>query len=109
MKIDGVSWKLNGLFPETDSIPQALQHGLLIIKMNWLRIEPSQRYRLPEMLPETDAPRIGRSGFFIFGLCHVLFQRQNGHPFCNRYDTEGIAALEINFGPKLIRYDRVNY
>jgi len=108
MKMEGVGWKLNGYSPE-DGFDSPSFAAWLLNKNELLRIEPSQRYRLPEMLPETDNPRIGDLVFYDSGYAMFYFRDRNGHPFCIGMTPLGIAALEINFGPKLLRYGRINY
>jgi len=108
MKTDGVSWKLNGYSPE-DGFDSPSFAAWLLNKNELLRIEPAQRYRLPEMLPETDAPRIGDMVFYDSGYAMFFFKDRYGHPFCIGMTPLGIVSLEINFGPKLIKYGRVNY
>lgn len=108
MKMEGVGWKLNGYSPE-DGFDSPSFAAWLLNKNELLRIEPSQRYRLPEMLPETDNPRIGDLVFYDSGYAMFYFRDRYGHPFCIGMTPLGIAALEINFGPKLLRYGRVNY
>ena len=108
MKMDGVSWKLNGYSPETGFDSPSFAAWLLN-KNEILRIEPSRRYRLPEMLPETDNPQIGDLIFYDSGYAMFYFRDRYGHPFCIGMTPLGIAALEINFGPRLIRYGKLNY
>lgn len=108
MKMDGVSWKLNGYSPETGFDSPGFAAWLLN-KNEILRIEPSRRYRLPEMLPETDNPQIGDLIFYDSGYAMFYFRDRYGHPFCIGMTPLGIAALEINFGPRLIRYGKLNY
>jgi len=108
MKMEGVGWKLNGYSPE-EGFDSPSFAAWLLNKNELLRIEPSQRYRLPEMLPETDNPRIGDLVFYDSGYAMFYFRDRYGHPFCIGMTPLGIAALEINFGPKLLRYGRVNY
>jgi len=108
MKMEGIGWKLNGYSPE-EGFDSPSFAAWLLNKNELLRIEPSQRYRLPEMLPETDNPRIGDLVFYDSGYAMFYFRDRYGHPFCIGMTPLGIAALEINFGPKLLRYGRVNY
>lgn len=108
MKMDGVSWKLNGYSPETGFDSPGFAAWLLN-KNEILRIEPSRRYRLPEMLPETDNPQIGDLIFYDSGYAMFYFRDRYGHPFCIGMTPLGIVALEINFGPRLIRYGKLNY
>ncbi len=108
MKMEGIGWKLNGYSPE-EGFDSPSFAAWLLNKNDLLRIEPSQRYRLPEMLPETDNPRIGDLVFYDSGYAMFYFRDRYGHPFCIGMTPLGIAALEINFGPKLLRYGRVNY
>ncbi len=108
MKMDGVSWKLNGYSPETGFDSPGFAAWLLN-KNEILPIEPSRRYRLPEMLPETDNPQIGDLIFYDSGYAMFYFRDRYGHPFCIGMTPLGIAALEINFGPRLIRYGKLNY
>ena len=108
MKMDGVGWKLNGYSPE-DGFDSPSFATWLLNKNKLLQIEPSQRYRLPEMLPETDNPRIGDLIFYDSGYAMFYFRDRYGHPFCIGMTPLGIAALEISFGPRLLKYCRVNY
>lgn len=108
MKMDGVGWKLNGYSPE-DGFDSPSFAAWLLNKNELLRIEPPQRYRLPEMLPETENPRIGDLVFYDSGYAMFYFRDRYGHPFCIGMTPLGIVALEINFGPKLLRYGRINY
>jgi hypothetical protein len=108
MKYSGVGWKLNGYSPEAGFDSPSFAAWLLN-KNGLVRIEPSQRYRLPEILPETDNPRTGDLVFYDSGYAMFYFRDRNGHPFCIGMTPLGIAALEINFGPRLLRYGRVNY
>lgn len=108
MKMEGVGWKLNGYSPEVGFDSPSFAAWLLN-KNELLRIEPSQRYRLPEMLPETDNPRTGDLVFYDSGYAMFYFRDRSGHPFCIGMTPLGIVALEINFGPRLLRFGRVNY
>jgi len=108
MKMEGVGWKLNGYSPE-EGFDSPSFAAWLLNKNELLRIEPSQRYRLPEILPETDNPRKGDLIFYDSGYAMFYFRDRYGHPFCIGMTPLGIAALEINFGPRLLKYCRVNY
>lgn len=108
MKYSGVGWKLNGYSPDVGFDSPGFAAWLLN-KNEILNIEPSQRYRLSEMLPETDNPRTGDLIFYDSGYVMFYFRDRNGHPFCIGMTPLGIAALEIEFGPLLIKYGKLNY
>ena len=108
MKYSNVGWKLNGYSPEAGFDSPSFA-AYLLNKNDLLKIEPSQRYRLPEILPETNDPRIGDLIFYDSGYAMFYFRDRNGHPFCIGMTPLGIAALEINFGPRLLKYCRVDY
>ena len=108
MKMDEVGWKLNGYSPE-EGFDSPSFAAWLLNKNKLLQIEPLQRYRLPEMLQETDNPRMGDLIFYDSGYAMFYLKDKNGHPFCIGMTPLGIAALEINFGPRLLKYCRVNY
>ncbi len=108
MKMDGVGWKLNGYSPEVGFDSPSFA-AYLLNKHNILTIDASQRYRLPELLPETDNPQSGDLIFYESGYVMFFFRDRYGHPFCIGMTPLGIASLEINFGPKLLRYGRVKY
>lgn len=108
MKYSGVGWKLNGYSPDAGFDSPSFAAWLLN-KNEILQIEPSQRYRLSEILPETDNPRTGDLIFYDSGYAMFYFRDRYGHPFCIGMTPLGIAALEINFGPRLLKYCRVDY
>jgi len=43
------------------------------------------------------------------GYTMFLFEDRFRHPFCVGMTPAGIVALEINFGPKLLKYGKVKY
>ncbi|HBE40174.1 MAG TPA: hypothetical protein DDW27_03055 [Bacteroidales bacterium] len=108
MKYSGVGWKLNGYSPDVGFDSPSFAAWLLN-KNEILLIEPSQRYRLPELLRETDNPGIGDLIFYDSGYAMFYFRDRNGHPFCIGMTPLGIVALEINFGPRLIKYGKLKY
>jgi hypothetical protein len=108
MKYSGVGWKLNGYSPEVGFDSPSFA-AYLLNKHSLVQIDASQRYRLPDLLPETDNPQSGDLIFYDSGYAMFYFRDRYGHPFCIGMTPLGIAALEINFGPKLLKYCRVNY
>jgi len=108
MKRSGVGWKLGGYSPEVGFDSPSFS-AYLLNKHNLLKIDASQRYRLPDLLPETDNPQSGDLIFYESGYVMFYFRERNEHPFCIGMTPLGIVSLEINFGPKLIKYCRVNY
>ena len=108
MKHSGVGWKLGGYSPEVGFDSPSFA-AYMLNKHNLLKIDASQRYRLPELLPETENPQSGDLIFYESGYVMFFFKDSYEHPFCIGMTPLGIVSLEINFGPRLLRYGRVNY
>ena len=108
MKEREVNWKLAGSSP-TEGFDSPSFAAYLLQKHNLLSIPFSERYNLRELIPETTNPVVGDLIFYETGYTMFLFEDRFRHPFCVGMTPAGIVALEINFGPKLLKYGKVKY
>jgi len=109
MVSQNVPWKRAGTSPESGFDSPSFAAYLLIKKYKILDVDFSQRYKLRDMIPETDDPKNGDLAFFDTGYTMFYFRDQSGHPFCIGMTPLGIAAVEIDFGPRLLKYGRIDY
>lgn len=109
MKYQNVPWKLGGTSPETGFDSPSFAAYLLIRKNKIIDVDFSDRYRLRELIPPADRPKNGDLIFYDTGYTMFYFKDRTGHPFCIGMTPLGIVALEIEFGPRLLGYGRVDY
>ena len=109
MRYQDVRWELGGTSPEKGFDSPSFAAYLLIVKNEILDIDFKERYRLRELLPGTDSPRPVDLIFYDIGYTMFYFRDRSGVPFCIGMTPLGIVALEINFGPRLLGYGRVEY
>lgn len=109
MKYRNIPWKLGGTSPETGFDSPSFAAYLLIRKHRIIDVDFSKRYRLRELIPPTESPKNGDLIFYDTGYTMFYFKDRSGHPFCIGMTPLGIVALEIEFGPKLLGYGRIDY
>lgn len=102
------SWKLGGTSPESGFDSPSFAAYILIKKLNVLDISFGERYKMTDIIPATDDPRPGDLIFYDGGYA-MFYMKDRGHPFCVGMTPLGIASLEIDFGPRLIKYGRIDY
>lgn len=101
-------WKLGGTSPDIGFDSPSFAAFILIKKLNVLDVDFNKRYDLYKILPKTQKPIPGDLIFFEGG--YTMFYLKDGdHPFCVGMTPLGIASLEIDFGPRIIKYSRINY
>jgi len=105
----GISWKLGGNTPEEgfDS-PGFAAYVLSQLNTN-PQIEPGMRYTLRNRLASTNTPHLGDLIFYDTGYAMFYVRDRDGQPFCIGMTPMGIVALDINFGPQLLGYGRIEY
>lgn len=109
MKYRNIPWKLGGTDPGTGFDSPSFAAYLLIKKHGIIDVDFSKRYRLREFIPATDSPQNGDLIFYDTGYTMFYFKDRTGHPFCIGMTPLGIIALEIEFGPRLLGYGRIDY
>ena len=108
MRYQNVRWELGGTSPESGFDSPSFA-AFLLIKNQILDIEFKDRYRLREVIPETDSPRPGDLIFYDTGYTMFYFRDRTGTPFCIGMTPLGIVAMQLQFGPRLLGYGRVEY
>jgi len=106
MRRQNIPFKLGGNSPEAgfDS-PNFV--GFLLRKYERIENEFVNSEMLREMIPPTDEPKVGDIVFYETGYVMLYFRERGGRQFCIGMTPLGLAALDLNFGPRLIGYGRV--
>jgi hypothetical protein len=108
MRDQGVGWKLGGTSPD-EGFDSPSFAAYVLEKHHLLDIPFSERYRIRELLSPTTDPQVGDLIFYDTGYTMFYFKDQRDNPFCVGMTPVGIVALQIEFGPRLLGYGRVNY
>ena len=105
---EGVRWRLRGFSPE-EGFDSPSFAAFIISNHSHHHIDPGDRYRLREILPPTDAPHAGDLIFYDMGYTMFYFRDEHGKEFCVGMTPVGIITLDINFGPRILGYARIDY
>jgi cell wall-associated NlpC family hydrolase len=108
MKDAGVAWKLGGRSPN-EGFDSPSFAAYIIREFTSHDVPVSGQSRLRQSLTPVSSPGIGDVVFYETGYTMFYFKRRNGRPFCIGMTPVGIVALEIDFGPKVLGYGRVEY
>jgi hypothetical protein len=108
MRDRGIRWKLGGTSPE-EGFDSPGFAAFVLQQFHLLDIPFSERYRIRELMRSTSEPEVGDLIFYDTGYTMFYFKDERGHPFCVGMTPVGIVALEIEFGPRLLGYGKVNY
>jgi hypothetical protein len=108
MRDQGVGWKLGGTSPE-EGFDSPSFAAYVLEQHHLLNVPFSERYRLRELMTPTPDPQVGDLIFYDTGYTMFFFKDARGNPFCVGMTPVGIVALEIEFGPRLVGYGKVDY
>ncbi len=104
-----VSWKLGGNTPQEGFDSPGFAAFVLSQHRTQPPIELGMRYSLRGHVPVAATPRPGDLIFYDTGYAMFYLRDRQGQPFCIGMTPMGIVALDINFGPRLLGYGRIEY
>jgi hypothetical protein len=102
-----VKWYLGGNSPEPGFDSPSFA-SFVINRHSKTRIEANERYKLRELLPSTQDPKVGDVVFYEHGYAMLYFEYRN-EPFVVGMTPLGLASLQFDFGPKLLGFGKVAY
>jgi len=97
MQRDGVGWKLNGVSPDEGF--DSPSFAAYMLQEHFLPGISDERYRLDEVLPSGDRPRVGSVAFYERGYTMFYFEDIDNTPFVIGMTPLGIIALKDDFAP----------
>ncbi len=97
MQRDGVGWKLNGVSPDEGF--DSPSFAAYMLQEHFLPGIFDKRYRLGEVLPSGDRPRVGSVVFYERGYTMFYFEDIDNTPFVIGMTPLGIIALKDDFAP----------
>ena len=104
MQQEGVRWKTGGMSPSEGF--DSPSFAFFVMRQN--RLSPSvpfpERYNLQELVPRTRSPQVGDLVFYEGGYALFYFGS-----FCAGMTPAGIVGLQLEFGPRLLGYGRLEY
>ena len=108
MKRENIKWKIGSINPNSgfDSPSFATY---IINHYSKTRIDESKRYELQKNTETINKPDIGDLIFYSQGYAMFYFKDQNNQPFCIGMTPAGIISVNVDFGPKILGYGKVNY
>jgi hypothetical protein len=104
----GIGWKL-GRASLDEGFDSPSFAAFLLREHRLSDIPLDERYRLRELIPRIDEPRVGDLVFYEAGYAMFFFRDEDRHPFVLGMTPVGIAALEVEFGPHIVGYGRIDY
>ncbi|WP_346854740.1 hypothetical protein [uncultured Draconibacterium sp.] len=102
-----VKWHLGGNSPELGFDSPSFA-SFVINRHSKTRIDANERYKLRELLPSTQDPKVGDVVFYEHGYAMLYFEYRN-EPFVVGMTPLGLASLQFDFGPKLLGFGKVSY
>lgn len=105
---EGVGWKLGGRSPDEGFDSPSFAEYVLT-ESALLDVPLSERYPLQRLDPRTGEPEVGDLIFYEMGYTMFYFEDEGRHKFCVGMTPVGIVALEVEFGPAILGYGKVDY
>uniref|UniRef100_UPI00321672CF hypothetical protein n=1 Tax=uncultured Draconibacterium sp. TaxID=1573823 RepID=UPI00321672CF len=102
-----VKWHLGGNSPE-DGFDSPSFASFVINRHSKTNIPAADRYKLREILPSTQNPKVGDIVFYEHGYAMIYFEYKN-EPFVVGMTPLGLASLKYDFGPKRLGFGKVEY
>lgn len=97
MQRSGVGWKLGGFSPDEGF--DSPSFAAYMLQEHFLPGISDERYRLDEVLPSGDRPRVGSVVFYERGYTMFYFEDIDNTPFVIGMTPLGIIALRGDFAP----------
>lgn len=102
-----IKWHLGGKYAEEGFDSPGFARYILN-KYSKTVVPEKDTYNMKDFLETTGNPTIGDIIFYEHGYTMFYFEYHNT-PFCVGMTPVGVTSLQLNFGPAILGYGKVNY